>query len=151
MKKLVPWVGYCGSTLQNTYAEDLEHGYLVWDIDTTKRNHTVEFSKLPNPKPFVTIDWAGSIDSTFLLATSWPNNSRFRIRSAYMLPTSDAATLSTKLRKEKNASEVVFKSNDESGSSKFASASLEIDMCSHDAMQRMLREYYSEETLDDAT
>jgi DNA repair exonuclease SbcCD ATPase subunit len=150
-KRLVPWIGYPGSTLQNTYAEDLEHGYLVWDIDTSSRRHTVEFSALPNPKPFVTIDWAGSADATFDLAISWPNNSRFRVRSSYMLPSSDAASLGQRLRKEKNASEVVFKSDDEAGSMKFASASLGVDVCSLEAMERMLREYYSEETLDDAT
>lgn len=150
-KRLVPWIGYPGSTLQNTYAEDLEHGYLVWDVDTKARRHTVEFSQLPNPKPFVTIDWAGSTDATFELATAWPNNSRFRVRSSYMLPSSDAAALGVRLRKEKNASEVVFKSDDEAGSMKFASASLGVDVCSYDALERMLREYYSEETLDDAT
>lgn len=150
-KQLIPWIGYPGSTLQNTYAEDLEHGYLVWDVDTKARRHTVEFSPLPNPKPFVTIDWAGSSDATFELATAWPNNSRFRVRSSYMLPSSDAAALGIRLRKEKNASEVVFKSDDEAGSMKFASASLGVDVCSYDALERMLREYYSEETLDDAT
>lgn len=151
MKRLVPWIGYPGSTLQNTYAEDLEHGYLVWDIDTKAKRHTVEFSQLPNPKPFVTIDWAGSSEATFELATAWPNNSRFRIRSSYMLPSSDAAALGLRLRKEKNASEVVFKSDDEASSLKFASASLGVDVCSYDALERMLREYYSEEVLDDAT
>jgi len=150
-KRLIPWIGYPGSTLQNTYAEDLEHGYLVWDIDTKSRRHTVEFSQLPNPKPFVTIDWAGSSDATFELATAWPNNSRFRVRSSYMLPSSDAAALGVRLRKEKNASEVVFKSDDEAGSMKFASASLGVDVCSYEALERMLREYYSEESLDDAT
>jgi DNA repair exonuclease SbcCD ATPase subunit len=150
-KRLVPWIGFCGSTLQNTYAEDLEHGYLVWDVDTTAHRHTVEFSMLPNPKPFVTIDWAGSVDSTFDLATRWPDNSRFRVRSSYMLPSSEAAALGVRLRKEKNASEVVFKYDDEAGSLKFASASLGVDVCSHEALKRMLHEYYSEETLDDAT
>jgi DNA repair exonuclease SbcCD ATPase subunit len=150
-KRLIPWIGYPGSTLQNTYAEDLEHGYLVWDVDTKARRHSVEFSQLPNPKPFVTIDWAGSVDATFELATSWPNNSRFRIRSAYTLPSADAAALSVRLRKEKNASEVVFKSDDEESTKKFASASLGVDVRSLDAMERMLREYYSEETFDDRT
>jgi DNA repair exonuclease SbcCD ATPase subunit len=151
MKKLTPWIGYSGSTLQNNYGEDLEHGYLVWDIDTTTKRHTVEFSELPNPKPFVTIDWAGTVDATLEQATNWPNNSRFRIRSSYALPSSDAAALGTLLRKEKNASEVVFKSDNDSNASKFVSSSLEIDVYSCNAMKHMLREYYSEEILDDDT
>lgn len=151
MKKLTPWIGYSGSTLQNNYGEDLEHGYLVWDIDTTARRHTVKFSELPNPKPFVTIDWAGSVESTLQLANKWPNNSRFRIKSSYALPSSDAAALGTLLRKEKNASEVVFKSDNDSNINKFVSSNLEVDVYSCNAMKRMLHEYYSEEILDDDT
>lgn len=147
--KLIPWVGYSGSFLQNNFGEDLEHGYLVWDIDTKTKKHTVEFSKLPNPKPFVTVDWAGTVDSTFELANNWPNQSRFRIRSTYTLPSSDATSLSVKLRKEKQASEVTFKADDEINNNKFASASLELDVHSLEAMEKMLREYYSEEVFDD--
>jgi len=151
MKKLIPWIGYAGSTLQNTYAEDLEHGYLLWDVDLAKRKHTVDFVGLPNPRPFVTVDWAGDVVSTFESASTWPQQSRFRIRSAYALPSSDAASLSAKLRKDKQATEIVFKSNDEESAKKFASASLGVDVRSLDAVEGLLREYYSSEELDDTT
>ena len=151
MKKLVPWIGYPGSTLQNTYAEDLEHGYLVWDVDVVNKKHDVQFVGLPNPRPFVTIEWQGSVDSTYDAAKEWPQMSRFRVRSAYALPASDAALLSAKLRKDKEATEVIFKSNDEESAKKFASASLGVDVRSFDAVQDMLREYYSNEELDDMT
>jgi DNA repair exonuclease SbcCD ATPase subunit len=149
--KLVPWIGYPGSTLQNTYAEDLEHGYLVWDIDVKKRRHAVDFVGLPNPRPFVTIEWQGTVDDTFDAATSWPQQSRFRVRSSYALPASDAASLSAKLRKDKQATEIIFKSDDEESAKKFASASLGVDVRSLDAVESMLREYYSNEELDEAT
>jgi DNA repair exonuclease SbcCD ATPase subunit len=151
MKKLVPWIGYPGSTLQNTYAEDLEHGYLVWDVDTEKKKHTVDFVGLPNPRPFVTIDWQGDVDSTYSVAKDWPLMSRFRVRSAYALPASDAALLSTRLRKDKQATEIIFKSNDDESAKKFASASLGVDVRSFDAVVGMLREYYSNEEFDDFT
>lgn len=151
MKKLVPWIGYPGSTLQNSYGEDLEHGYLVWDIDVNTRKHDVEFVTLPNPRPFVTVEWAGSVDATYESASTWPQQSRFRVRSAYALPTSDAALLSAKLRKEMQATEIIFKSNDEESAKKFASASLGVDVRSFDAVEDMLREYYSNEELDDAS
>ncbi len=151
MKKLTPWIGYCGSLLQNTYAEDLEHGYLVWDVDLEKRKHDVEFVALPNPRPFVTVEWQGSVEATFEVASAWPLMSRFRVRSAYALPASDAASLSARLRKEMQATEIIFKSNDEESAKKFASASLGVDVRSFDAVEDMLREYYSNEELDDPT
>lgn len=151
MKKLVPWISYPGSLCQNTYSEDLEHGYLVWDIDTEKKKHDVQFVGLPNPRPFVTIDWQGSVDATFDAAKEWPQMSRFRVRSAYSLPASDAALLSAKLRKDKQATEIIFKSNDEESAKKFASASLGVDVRSFDAVEGMLHEYYSNEEFDDAT
>lgn len=151
MKKLVPWIGYAGSTLQNTYSEDLEHGYLVWDIDVERKKHDVEFVALPNPRPFVTIDWQGSVNATFDAASLWPQMSRFRVRSQYALPASDAATLSAKLRKDRQATEIIFKSNDEESAKKFASASLGVDVRSFDAVEGMLHEYYSNEEFDDAT
>lgn len=150
MKKLVPWIGYPGSTLQNTYAEDLEHGYLVWDVDLAERKHTVDFVGLPNPRPFVTIDWQGDVEQTLESANDWPLQSRFRVRSSYALPSSDAALLSAKLRKERQATEIIFKSDDEESAKKFASASLGVDVRSLDAVEGMLREYYSNEELDDA-
>jgi len=149
--KLVPWIGYPGSTLQNTYAEDLEHGYLVWDVDVKARTHSVDFVGLPNPRPFVTIDWQGSVDSTFESAAPWPQQSRFRVRSSYALPSSDCALLSAKLRKDRQATEIIFKTDDEESAKKFASASLGVDVRSLDAVEDMLREYYSNEELDDAT
>lgn len=150
-KQLIPWIAYPGSTLQNTYAEDLEHGYLFWDIDLERRKHTVDFVALPNPRPFVTIEWAGSVDATYESASEWPEMSRFRVRSAYALPASDAAHLSARLRKEKQATEIIFKSNDDESAKKFASASLGVDVRSFDAVEDMLREYYSNEELDDAS
>ena len=59
MTKLIPWISYPGSYTQQNYKEDLDHGYLIWDIDAKSRKHDVEFVVLPNPRPFVTVDWAG--------------------------------------------------------------------------------------------
>ncbi len=123
----------------------------MWDVDVATKRHTVDFVGLPNPRPFVTVDWAGNVDSTFESASTWPQQSRFRVRSAYALPSSDAASLSARLRKEKEATEITFKSNDEESAKKFASASLGVDVRSLHAVEGMLREYYSNEELDDAT
>ena len=46
--KEIPWIGYPGSTLQQNYAEALDHGYFLWSI--LGKEHEVSFVKLPNPK-----------------------------------------------------------------------------------------------------
>lgn len=45
---------YCGSILQQNYGEDLEHGYLFWEI-TSKKRHDVNFVKLPKICPYYTL------------------------------------------------------------------------------------------------
>lgn len=150
-KQLVPWIGYPGSFTQQNHGEALDHGYLAWDIDVRRKRHDVEFVTLPNPRPFVTIEWAGTADATYEAASAWPAGSRFRVRSSYTLPGSDAVALSSRLRKEKHASEVVFKPDDEAAAKRFASASLGVDVRSLDVVRGMLREYYADEGLDDGT
>ena len=146
-----PWISYCGSLLQNTYAEDLEHGYLVWDIDPVARKHSVEFVRLPNPKPFVTIEWAGSVEGTATAAAAWPNGSRFRVSSSYVLPSADASALAVELRDNKRATEVVFKADDTTLDAKLAAASLDVDVSSSESVARMLREYYESEIVEPET
>lgn len=149
--KSIPWVAYPGSIRQNSYGEDIDHGYLSWDVDVKKRTHTVRFVGLPNPRPYVTVDWQGDVDQTYEAALTWPDQSRFRIRSSYMLPSSDAAQLSARLRRDKQATEVVFKTDIKETSKKFASASLGVDVRSLPAVEGMLREYYADEDVDDHT
>lgn len=150
MKKLVPWIGYSGSTLQNSYGEDLKHGYLVWDVDVANKKHDVKFVNLVNPRPFVTIDWQGSVDDTFELAKNWPEGSRFRVRSSYSIPSAEATSLSSKLRNDRLATEVVFKFDDKDSNKRFASASVGLDVSNVCTLEAMLREYYTDEHIDDA-
>lgn len=149
MKKLVPWIGYSGSTLQNSYGEDLQHGYLVWDLDTVNKRHDVKFVNLINPRPFVTVEWQGNVDDTFELAKDWPDGSRFRIRSFYSIPSAEATTLSSKLRNERFATEVVFKFDDKDSNKRFATASVGLDVSNLCTLETMLKEYYGDEHLDD--
>src|SRR5690606_18695442 len=74
-----PWIAYPGPPIQQGYADEHEHGFLLWDVE--RGNHSVEFCSLPNPRPYVTLDWVGSVDETLdslLLSTG----SRVRIRSS---------------------------------------------------------------------
>ena len=101
-------VAYSGSTSQNTYGEDMDKGFLVWEIDD-KDNFEVEFHSLPNPHPFVTVDWAGTVSETIKLAKKYPDSSRFRIRCTESIPQIEIKQIHNELKSQKNAKEVVWK------------------------------------------
>ena len=48
-------VRYCGSTVQQGFAEELDKGYLLWNI-RSKEDFDVELQTFVNPKPFITIE-----------------------------------------------------------------------------------------------
>jgi DNA repair exonuclease SbcCD ATPase subunit/DNA repair exonuclease SbcCD nuclease subunit len=56
-------VHYAGSLIQQNFGEELEKGYLVWDIKS-RDDFAVNFVKLPNPNPFITIDWETDLQTT---------------------------------------------------------------------------------------
>lgn len=50
-----PRIAYPGSLIQQSYDEDLDHGYLLWTIDLETRKRNVEFFKVEGANPFVTL------------------------------------------------------------------------------------------------
>ena len=48
-------VRYCGSIVQQNHGETNDKGFLIWEIES-KDEFSVKHIKLPNPKPFVTIE-----------------------------------------------------------------------------------------------
>jgi DNA repair exonuclease SbcCD ATPase subunit len=105
-----PWIGYPGSTVQQNYAEDLVHGFLLWEIES-KDKFDVQFHELPNPRPFITIEWQGSVESTIKEAWKHPVGARFRIRTKDVLTQKEVIQLTTSLRSELQAAEITFKSD----------------------------------------
>lgn len=106
--KDVPWIGYPGSVLQNTYAEELVHGYFLWDIKS-KDDFNVVFKKLPNINPFITISWLGNVKST--IEQIQHKNARYRIKSDVHIAHKDSETLINVLHNDFDALEVVFKND----------------------------------------
>lgn len=104
----VPNMAYPGSTVQQNYAEDIIHGYLHWSIDTRDK-YNVQFRQLPNPRPYVTVDWAGSVSETLAVASRHPKQSRFRIRSTVYITEQDVRTITNELKRTMTATEVTFK------------------------------------------
>ena len=140
-----PWIAYSGCPVQQNYAEELDHGYLLWDIKD-ENDWNVNFKKLPNPKPYVTIQWNGSTKDLLTTASLHPDGSRFRVRSSESLGQKDFRLISETLKNSKFATEVTFKSDFIINKSviKTGSSTLEkADLRNPDILVRLIKDYYS--------
>ena len=144
-----PWIGYPGSTVQQNYAEDLTHGFLLWDIEDRKR-WDVQFVELPNPRPFITIEWQGSVESTIKEAWKHPVGARFRIRNKDVLTQKEVIQLTTSMRSELHAAEVTFKNDHQvqrdmisTGATTFAKE----DLRNPEVLLKLLKDYHRESNL----
>ena len=138
-------MAYCGSTIQQNYGEDPGKGFLFWEIES-KEKFTSKFYEVKHTKPFITIDWNGSVKSALIESARHPNGARFRIRSDQSIAQTTARELQNELMTFKDAAEVVFKSE-----SSFSSAEIQTRAGDsftkenlRDALtnKKLLREYY---------
>ena len=104
--EMKPWICYPGSTIQQTFAEDLEHGYLLWQIDS-KNQWDVSFRKLINPNPFITINWSGNKKDT-LNQLDKVNNARVRIKSDKYISPIEIQDLQQEIIKKTGAIDVTY-------------------------------------------
>ena len=145
------WIGYPGSTVQQSYAEDLVHGFLLWDIDD-RDYFDVEFCELPNAQPFITIEWSGTVERTVEGARRYPSNARFRVRSKDLLSQKDVIELTGRLRSELHALEVTFKNDhriDRSVISAGAATLAKEDLHNPEVLMRLLKDYYADDDVSD--
>ena len=81
-----PWVAYPGSFIQQNFGEAETKGFLVWDIKNEKE-WDVEFIEHENRAPYVSVNWAGTVNTTLRSIEkerkerSYIPGSRFRIIS----------------------------------------------------------------------
>lgn len=141
-----PWIGYPGSTVQQNYAEDTVHGFLLWEI-TAKDDYDVRFCELPNPRPYVTIDWQGDVSGTVALAKkSFPHGSRFRVYSHDPLAQKDVVDVTHGLKEAMQATEVTFKTDQQVNRdiiiSHGSTQVVKDDLRNPDVLVRLLREYH---------
>lgn len=101
-------IAYPGSTVQQNYGEDVEKGFLFWQIKN-RDDYRVNFVKLKNPKPFHSIEWQGDVSSTVEVCEKLPAGSRFRILNDENVAISESRQLAGELKKRRSASEVVWK------------------------------------------
>ncbi len=109
-----PWVAYPGSFIQQNFGEAETKGFLVWDIKNEK-DWDVEFHEHENRAPYVSVDWAGTVNSTLRhiektrKERAYIPGTRFRIVSNQPIQQVEARQLLNELKEHKGASEVVFK------------------------------------------
>jgi len=146
-----PWIGYPGTPIQQNYAEELNHGYYLWEIKNSS-DWSVVNRPLPNPKPFITIDWAGSLDKTVKIAKSCPQGTRFRVRSNVSLTQDEVHVLSETLKTSMSASEVTYKIDAQVDTHLVKTSTTSIaktDLRSPEVMSKLLRDYYKEFNLNE--
>lgn len=139
-----PWIAYAGSAIQQNYGEDETHGYLLWDIDSAV-SWNVEFVELPNPLPYVTVDWMGSVEKTVEEARRHPQGSRFRIKANSILAQDDVHYLSEKLKTSMSASEVTYKTENRIDTKTVSAGKTKLersDLRSPDVISNLLRDYF---------
>ena len=101
-------VAYPGSTIQQNYGEDPGKGFLFWEIED-KDNFKSTFYEIPHSKPFVTVEWAGSVSDTLRRCNKYPDQARFRIRTDTPISNAEIKHLHSELKETKSATEIVFK------------------------------------------
>jgi DNA repair exonuclease SbcCD ATPase subunit/DNA repair exonuclease SbcCD nuclease subunit len=146
-----PWIGYPGTPIQQNYAEELDHSYFLWEIENSSE-WTVNSRPLPNPRPFVTIDWAGDLAKTIEIAKKSPQGSRFRVRSSVSLTQDDVHILSETLKTVKSASEVTYKIDAQVDTNLVKTTTTSVsktDLRSPEVVGKLLRDYYKDLSLSD--
>lgn len=137
-------VAYSGSTIQQNYGEDLEKGFLVWDI-RDRDDFDVEFYPVKNNYQFITVEWKGDVESTIKACLPFPDLSRFRISAVndYITP-AQTKTLQKSLKTIKNASEVVFKIDNSFAAEKIKeNEAIVLNLREPKVIKNLMRQYYS--------
>lgn len=144
VKTRKPWISYPGSTIQQNYAESLEHGYLLWDI-FGKSSYDVRFCALDNVKPFVTLEWDNNVEDLLAKANQFPNGSRFRIKTKQHISQKDITLICETLKRNKSVSEVTVKNEQVFDKSVIIKDDLLIhktDLRQVDVICKLVKDYY---------
>lgn len=94
---------YAGSLVQQNFGEDVEKGYLLWDIKD-KENFTTEFIPLENPSPFYTI----TINENLEYSENPPKNARVRIKNKFLLTHEQLKTVEDEVRTKFEPKELIL-------------------------------------------
>lgn len=101
-------VAYCGSTIQQNFGESPGKGYMLWEIDDAD-TYSSRHIEIPHDRPFVTLDWAGTVIDTLDSAEAYNDYSRFRVKTTTPISQGEIKQLYSSLKEFKHASEIVMK------------------------------------------
>ncbi len=101
-------IAYCGSTIQQNFGETPGKGYLLWEIESKDKFKSTHI-QVPHDRPFITIEWKGTVSETLDEAEQYPDFSRFRIKTTIAISQGEIKQLYSSLKEFKNASEIVMK------------------------------------------
>ena len=137
-------VAYSGSTIQQNYGEELEKGFLFWEINS-RTDYKTKFYAIENPHPFVTVEWIDSIEKTLEQCNQHQSGSRFRIRSKSALNQNDVKLIQSYLRDKKKAKEIIFKHEGVEQSVKHLEDTRKtFNIWDNESRLKMLKEYFKE-------
>jgi len=101
-------IAYCGSTIQQNFGENPDKGFMIWEIES-KDKYSSKHIRVAHDRPYVTVDWKGSVSSTLDASEEYPDYARFRIRTFVPISQGEIKQLYSSLKEFKNASEIVMK------------------------------------------
>jgi len=101
-------IAYCGSTIQQNYGEELEKGYLVWDIKD-RNKFTTKFVRVANNSPFITIEWEDNLKKTVEKTRAVPSMSKIRYNVPSTLSDTDIKSLHEQTKVIGSFSEILVK------------------------------------------
>ena len=144
-----PWIAYPGSLIQQNYGEELNHGYLLWDLKD-ENECSVKFRTLDNNSPFYTVTWYGSIDRFIFDCSEIKPTSRVRILSNKKFSQSELKDINNFLKGKLNVSEVIFKIDEVIESTHIVGDDFTIlknDLRNLDVQISLLKKFYKNENI----
>ena len=143
-------IAYCGSTIQQNFGETPDKGFMIWEIES-KDVYSSRHIKVKHDRPYVTIDWMGSVSETLDEAETYPDFARFRIRTTVAISQGEIKQLYSALKEFKNASEIVMKhdvpKHDLMLSDEFTSE--KINLKDPAVVSNLIEQYYEKANLSD--
>ena len=106
-------INYSGSLIQQNFGEELDKGYLVWDIQDANTFST-QFVKLQNSCPFVTVEWCEDLEKTkAIIFEHFKNNLcqngwKLRVKSNVQLSDNDKQSIKVYAHTKLDAKLVTF-------------------------------------------
>lgn len=106
-------INYSGSLIQQNFGEELDKGYLIWDIQDAN-SFTTQFIKLPNSCPFINVEWCEDVEKTKVaIFEQFKNNAcqngwKLRVKSNVQLSDNDKQSIKVYVLTKLDAKHVTF-------------------------------------------